>query len=71
MRSGRNKKVSGNKWKWTRNSSKLMEHSKGSLERKVQSNTGLPRKDRNISNKLPYPTSIRMEGMTKNKDQGE
>ena len=28
-----------------------MDHSKGSPENKVQSDTGLPKKDRNISNK--------------------
>ena len=32
---GRNQKVSGNKWKWTHNSPKLMEHSRGSPEREV------------------------------------
>ena len=32
-----------------------MRHSKGSPEREVHSDTGLPKKDRNISNK-PNPT---------------
>ena len=31
-------------------------HSKGSSEREVHSNTGLPKKDRNTSNKQPNPT---------------
>ena len=43
-----NQKVSGNKWKWTHNASKSMGHSEGSPEREVYSNTGLPKKDRNI-----------------------
>ena len=33
--------------------------SKGSPKRKVHSDTGLPKKDRNISNKQPNPTSTR------------
>ena len=37
---------------------------KGSPEREVHSNTGLPRKDRNISNKQPNPTSTRTGGTT-------
>ena len=32
-----------------------MGHSKGSPEREVHSNTGLPKKDRNISNKQTHP----------------
>ena len=35
---------------------KLMGHSKGSPEREVHSDTGLPKKDRNISNKRPKST---------------
>ena len=31
-----------------------MGHSEGCLEREVHSDTGLPKKDRNISNNLPY-----------------
>ena len=34
-----------------------MGHSKGSPEREVHSNTGLPKKNRNISNKQFNPTS--------------
>ena len=53
---GRNKKVSGNKWKWTHNSPKPMGHREGSPEREVHSNTGLPTKDRKVSSKQPNPT---------------
>ena len=42
---GRNQKVSGNKWKWTHNAPKPMKHSKGSSEREVHSNTGLPKEN--------------------------
>ena len=41
-----------------------MGHSKGSPEREVHSNTGLPSKDRNISNKQPNPTPTRTGGTT-------
>ena len=41
-----------------------MGHSRGSLEREVHSNTGLPLKDRNISNKQPNHTPIRTRGTT-------
>ena len=63
----RNKKVAGNKWKWTHNSPKPMGHSNGSPEREIHSNIGLPKKDRNISNKQPNPTSIITRGTTTNK----
>ena len=43
----------------------------GSLEREVHSNTGLPNKDRNITNKQPNPTSIRTGGTTTKKAQNE
>ena len=36
-----------------------MGHSKGCPEREVHSNTGLPKKDRNISNKQSNPIPIR------------
>ena len=39
-----------------------MGHSKGSPEREVHSNTGLSKKDRNISNKQPNPTPTRTRG---------
>ena len=41
-----------------------MRHSKGSPEREVHSNTGLPKKNRNISNKQPNPTPTRTRGTT-------
>ena len=41
-----------------------MRHSKGSPEREVHSNTGLPEKDRNISNKQPNPMPTRTPGTT-------
>ena len=71
MRSKRNQKVSGNKWKWTHNSPKCMGHSKGSPEREVDSNTGLPKKNKSISNNQPNPTSTRTGGTTTNKTQSE
>ena len=48
-----------------------MGQSKGSPEREVHSNTGLPKKDRNISNKQPNPTFIRTRGTTTNKAQNK
>ena len=39
-----------------------MGHSKGSPEREVHSDKGLPKEDRNISNKQPNPTSTRTGG---------
>ena len=41
-----------------------MGHSEGSPEREVHSDTGLPKKDRNISNKQPNPISTRTGGTT-------
>ena len=41
-----------------------MGHSKGSPEREVHSDTGLPKKDRNISNKQPNPMPTRTRGTT-------
>ena len=41
-----------------------MEHSKDSLEREVHSNIGLPKMNRNISNKQPNPTPTRTRGTT-------
>ena len=48
-----------------------MGHSEGSPERKVHSNTGLPKRDRNISNKQPKSTSTRTGGTTTNKVQSK
>ena len=53
---------------------KLMGHSEGSPEREVlrgYSNTSLPKKDTNFSNKQPNPTSIRTGGTTTKKAQNE
>ena len=41
-----------------------MGHSEGSSEREVHSDTGLVKKDRNISNEQPNPTSTRTRGTT-------
>ena len=46
-----------------------MGHSEGSPEREVHSNTGLPKKDRNISNKQPNLTSTTTGGTTTNTAQ--
>ena len=64
MRLGKKSKVSGNKWKWTHNNPKPMGHSKGSPEKEVDSDTGLPKKNRNISNKQPNHTPTRTWGTT-------
>ena len=61
---GRNQKLSGNKPKWTQNNPKPMGHNKGSPEREVHSHTGLPKKNRNISNKQRNPTPTRTWGTT-------
>ena len=42
-----------------------MTHSKGSPEREVHSNMGLPKEDRKISNKQPKPISTRTRRTTK------
>ena len=47
-----------------------MGHSEGSPEKEVHSDTILPKKDTNISNKQPNPTPIRIGGTT-NKAQNE
>ena len=41
-----------------------MGHSEHSPEREVHSATGLPKKDRNISNKQPNPTFTKTRGTT-------
>ena len=61
---GRNQNVSRSIWKWTYNNPKLKGQSEGSTEREVHSNIGLPKKDRNISNKQPNTTSTRTKGTT-------
>ena len=47
-----------------------MEHSKGRPEKEGHSDTGLPKKDRNISNKQPNLTSTRT-GRTTQQAQDE
>ena len=47
-----------------------MGHSKGSPEREVHRDIGLPKKNRNISNNQPNPTATRTGGTT-NKAQSE
>ena len=61
----------GKQMKMISNNPKLMGHSKGSPEREVHSNTGLLKKDRNISNKQPNPTSKRTGGTTTSKAQSK
>ena len=51
--------------------SKIMGYSKGSPNREVHRDTGLPKKDRNISNEQLIPTSTRNGGTTTNKAQSE
>ena len=48
-----------------------MGHRKGSPEREIHSNTGLPKVDRKISNKYPNPTSKITTGTTTNKAHSE
>ena len=48
-----------------------MGHSEGSPEREVHSNTGLPKKDRNISNKQLNPTPTRTGATTTNNAQSK
>ena len=48
-----------------------MGHSKGSPEREVHSNTGLPKKNRNISNKQLNTTPTRTRGTTTKTDQSK
>ena len=46
-----------------------MGHSKGSPEKDVHSDTGLPKKNRNISNKHPNRTPTRTQETTKKTTQ--
>ena len=48
-----------------------MEYKVSSPEREVHSDTGLPKKDRNISNKQPNPIPTRTGGTTTKTDQGK
>ena len=49
----------------------ILGHSKCIPEREVHSNTRLPKRDRNISNKQPNLTSTRTGGTKTNKDQSQ
>ena len=48
-----------------------MAHSKGNPEREVHSDTGLPKKGRNISNKQPNLTPTRTQRTTTNTAQSK
>ena len=48
-----------------------MGHSKGSPEREIHSDTGLLKKDRNISNKQPNPTPTKTRGTKTKTTQGK
>ena len=61
---GRNQKVSRDKIKWTHNNPKPVGHRKGSPEREVHSDTGLPKKNRNSSHKQCNRTPTRTWGTT-------
>ena len=62
MRLGKKSNSLWKQKKWTHNNPKPMGHSKGSPEREVHRDTGLPKKDRNISNKQSNPTPTRIWG---------
>ena len=64
MRSRKKSKSFRKQTKVNSHNPKLMGHSEGSPEREVHSHTGLPKKDRHISNKQPNPTSTRTRGTT-------
>ena len=50
---------------------KFMRHSEGNSKREVHSDTGLPKKDRNISNEQPNPTPTKTRESTTNKAQNK
>ena len=64
MRLGKKSKTFWKQMKTNTQQPKLMGHSKGSPEREVHSNTGLPQKDGNISNRQPNPLPTRTLGTT-------
>ena len=64
MRSEKKSKSFWKQMKINSQQSKAYEHSEGSPNREVHSNTGLPSKDRNISNKEPNPIPTRTGGTT-------
>ena len=48
-----------------------MGHSKGSPDRELHNDTGLPKKDRNISNTQPNPMTTRTQGRTEKTAQSK
>ena len=64
-------KVPGNKWKWTHNNPKPMGNNEDSPEKEVNSNTGLCKKDREISSKQLTATSTKCRGTTTIKAHSE
>ena len=62
MRLGKKSKSFWKQMKWPHNNPKPMGHRKGSPERKVYGNTGLPKKNRHSSNKQPNHTPTRTQG---------
>ena len=69
MRSRKNPKYFGKQMKMNSQQSKLMGHREGSPEREVHTDTGLPKKNRNISDKQPNRTPTRTRGTTSKKTQ--
>ena len=64
MRLGKKSKGFQKQIKIIHNNTKPMGHNKGSPERAVHSNTGLPKKNRNSSNKQPNHKPTRTRGTT-------
>ena len=48
-----------------------MGHSKGSPEREVHNDIGIPKKNKNISNKQPNPIPTRTQGTTRKTAQSK
>ena len=71
MRLGKESKSFWKQMKMNSQHSKFTGYSEGSTEREVHSDTGLPKKDRKISNKQPNSTSTRTRGTTTNKAQSK
>ena len=64
MRLGKKSKSFWKQTKMKSQQSKTYGTQQGSPEREVHNNTGLPKKNRNISNKQPNPTPTRTQGTT-------
>ena len=64
MRLGKKSKSFWKQTKMNSRQSKTVGHSEDSPEREVHSDTGLPEKDRTISNKQPNTTPTRTRGTT-------